>query len=121
MPASALVRGYLAHNYRFSRAVHNFLDCNWFSIPGVNHALVAVHGCESSTNVEDGPIFLDESSKEGIIRRVKVGDIQLCGQLSAMQGLVKVIVEFRVNDTTASWGTGNFLHWSITPLSMSML
>ncbi len=44
----------LAHNYHFLVANHDLLNCNWLSIPCVNHALVATHGCESPVLIEDG-------------------------------------------------------------------
>jgi hypothetical protein len=48
----------LVHNYPFLGAIHDLLNCYWHSIPCVNDALVAVHGCESPALIEDGSIPL---------------------------------------------------------------
>jgi hypothetical protein len=81
----------LADNYRFFGAIQ-------LSIPCVNRALVAAHGCECPTLIKDGPILFDDGNELHGLRRVEVGHIQVLGQLSAMQSFIKVIVEFWVND-----------------------
>ncbi len=83
----------LADNYYFFRAIHDLLNCDGLRIPCVNHILVAAHRCKCPTLIKDSPILFDEGNELHSMRRVKVGDIQVLGQLSAMQHFVEVIVE----------------------------
>jgi hypothetical protein len=48
--------------------------------------------------IKDGPILFDEGNELHGMRRVKVGDIQVLGQLSHMHCFVEVVVKVRVND-----------------------
>jgi hypothetical protein len=48
--------------------------------------------------IKDGPVLFDEGNELCGMRRVKVGDIQVLGQLSAMQCFVEVIVEVGVTN-----------------------
>ncbi len=83
----------LVHNYHFFRAVHDLLNCNWLSIPCVNHALVVAHRCESSALIKDDPTLFNQGNQLLGMRRVKVRDIQVFGQLSTIQCLIKVIMK----------------------------
>ena len=57
-----------------------------------------MHGSECPVLIKDGPIFFDQGNELRGLRRVEVGNIQVLGQLSTMQGFIEVIVGFRINN-----------------------